>query len=497
MKATKLILLVLLVAILSCDEDDNRSFVDENGRFVRFFLQLDRDNNPLEFPAIDPGIIPTAVFEKDDFTTLKIPVALTSTPLDQVITVNFETEINGLSNLEITPANQLTFSGTQLIDTVFVKINERWDPADSPSLRLQLTNSSNPDIQIGVPYESRPLDELIINFNEVGTPTYGIEPPTRVDVQGVNGETYQLNVNFPEGYIESEVDQAILLTEIQSNYDYLLAPLPITDSSNISYTFQVNEDFTDEAFNYNTTLALGTIPEYELDGFPLISYLRSPIIPRDPDLNTASNFYDLSDQFYRVYGVTWMDFDEDGICEWRDFNTFTVPVEVESTNDFAVLGNDNGTSDPSDDIYYHAFLLGFEPPAGSTTNSFNLRRWFTNESTSSVNSPGLNINPALEFFPDDDTSRISGTVEVVQKTIQIGTRPANGNSSIRKFIAISGSGTYRQLPSGIIDIDFTLNATNNDLFGGTRVARYHLYNDPNFTDPADLSEDCFVPIPIQ
>ncbi|MGB5983298.1 MAG: hypothetical protein WBG46_14245 [Nonlabens sp.] len=494
MKATKIIFILLCFALMGCDEDDNRNYSNENGRFVRFFLQTDRDNDPLEFPQIELGIRPIAVYEKENFATLKIPVALTSTPLTETVNVDFEPESQGLNNIEISPVNQLSFSATQLVDTVFIKINERWDSAATPFLKLKLTGVSDSEIQLGVPNSENPLDEIRINFNEV-VPTYGIESLTRVDVIGGSGEMYRIDVGFPDGFIEDEVDQELLLNEIQSNFDYELTPLPITSSQMISYSFEVQEIFTDEDLLYKTTLALSDIIGYDLDGFPLVSFRRDPITPRDPALNTAANFYDTNDQFYRLYGVHWNDFNDDGICEWRDFNSFAVPVEVDSDDPNAVLGDDQGTADTSDDIYFHAFRIGFEPPTNSTTNPFNLKRWFTNESTSRANSPGFNIVPAMEFFPDADQSTISGTVQVIEQTIQVGTTASNG--SIRQFITISGSGTYSEIAPGIVDIEFTLNATNNDLFGGTRTAYYHLYNTSNFTDPADISESCFQAIPIQ
>lgn len=494
MKAIKYVIIIFFCFLLGCQSDDDKRFADQSGRFVRFFLQVDRDNNPLESPAIDLGSSGVASYEKTDFKTLKIPVALTSTPLDGTVNINFETEVSGINNLVIEPQEQLTFSGNQLVDTLYVRITERWDPSVNPSVTLRLTQSSDDDILIGMPNEELPLDEITIHFNPVNS-SYGIQPPTRVDIVGNSGETYQLNVDFPNGFIPSEVDLNNLLSETQSNFNYQLNPLPIESDEQISYQFVINETFNDDDLLYKTTLALNNLPDYELSGFPLVSYLRNPLSDRNPALNTASNFYNTSDPFYRLYGVNWMDFNEDGICEWRDFNAFAVPIEVPSDDPNAVLGDDRGTTDPNDDIYYHAFRVGFEPPNNNTTNSFNLRRWFNNESTSAANSPGFNISPALEFFPDPTSSTLSGTVQVIEQTIQIGTTASNGG--LRFFIAISGSGTYSEISPGVIDIDLTLNATNNALFGGTRVARYHLYNISNFNDPPDLMESCFTPITLQ
>jgi hypothetical protein len=494
MKVTKYALIAIFIILLGCESDDDKQFTNESGTFVRFFLQLDRDNNPLESPVIDLGSTGVSTYEKADFKTLKIPVALTQIPSTETVKIFYEAEISGIDNVDIRPQESLSFTGNQLVDTLYVNINERWDSSLNPSLTLRLTGSSDENVVIGMPNENLPLDQLTVNFNNVDT-TYGVQPPTRIDITGNAAEFYQLNIEFPNGYIENEVDQNSLLSETQSNFNYTLTPLPLIADDLISYSFTIDENFNDDDLLYKTTLALNNLVDYELTGFPLVSYLRNPLTDRDPTLNTASLFYNTSDSFYRLFGVNWMDFNEDGLCEWRDFNAFSVPIEVPQDDPNAILGDDSGTADTSDDIYYHAFRVGFKPPNNNTTNSFNLRRWFTNESTSALNSPGFNVSPALEFFPDTTAGTLSGTVQVVEQTIQIGTTASNG--SLRFFITISGSGTYTEIAPGIIDIDLTLNATNNELFGGTRTARYHLYNTSNFTDPPLLMESCFTPITLQ
>lgn len=495
MKATKMIYFAFIaIAILSCDKDNDREFSDSNGQFVRFFLQLNQDNQPLEAPSLEPGVRAVSFYHKDNVKTLKIPVALTSQPLSDPVTVTYESVINNLNNVEITPQNLLTFQGTKLVDTLFVKVNERWDATTNPSLRLKLISSSNPAIQIGMPNEDQPLNELIINFNDFEL-NYGITSASRVDLVGTNGETHEVTIGFPNGYIESDVTGIDLLQETQSNFNYTLEQLPLTSSTEITYRFTVDQDFTDDDLLYKTNFALSGIPDYELDGNPSVSLIRNPITPRDISVNTASNFYNTADPFYRTYGVNWMDFNTDGICEWRDYNNSTVPVVVPQNDPNAVLGDDMGTVDTSDDLYYHAFRIGFVSiNSNVTTNPFNLKRWFTNEGSNASTSPGFNIEQALEFFPDNGSSTTSGTVQVVEQTIQIGTSATNG--SITEFITISGSGTYSEISPGIFEIILDFNATNNRLFNGTRTSRYHIYNTSSFTDPPLLNEPCFVPMAL-
>jgi hypothetical protein len=497
MKATRLpYFLLLFVILIGCENDDDKLYSNSDGRFVRFNLQLDRNDQPIEFPLINPALPAAAVYEKDNLRTLKIPVSLTSEPLNETVTVDFSSVLSGITNVSITPASTLTFSGTQLVDTIFIKINERIDIAQNPSIQLNLLSSSDPEINMGLPNEQFSLNELVINLNDVDL-IYNLEDPSTINVQGIDGETRQVSVNFPNGFNETEVTAIDLFTELQSDFTYSLIQQPLVEEDKIIYTLTINNTFSDPGIPYLTSLQINTIPGYTNTGATVLKIKRDPQIDRDLSTNTASNFYNTADSFYRLFGVNWMDFNEDGICEWRDFNTFTLPVIVDYVNvgddpyPNGILIDDRGTTDITDDLYYHAFQVGFMAPQ-NTTNPFNLRRWFNNESTSDTFSPGLNIVPALEFFPDGGNSRTSGTVQVVEQDIIIGTTPANGG--ITEVINISGSGTYTETSPGEFELIFELNATNNRLFGGTRVEQYHLYNVSNFTDPPLLGIDCATPI---
>lgn len=496
MKGTNYIFILLSLLLLSgCDQDDQLRYSNSNGNFVRFFFMVDPDNKPLEYPAIEPGIPSQDSYVKDNLAsrTLKIPVALTATPLSQPVEVSFSTQISGLTNIDITPSNVFTFAGSQVTDTLYVTFNEPWDTALNPNIKFELTDSSLPDLDLGMPNATNDGKSFEIGFQDFEY-TYQLGSPSRIDVVGDQGEQHIIQIEFPNGFNPADVDGVALLQETQSNYNYTLTQLPINSDTTVEYLFEIASDFTANDILYKTSFALNQLPGYNLSGLQNISLIRDLISPRDVTLNTAAQFYDTSNPFYRIYGLNWMDFNEDGICEWRDFNTFSIPIEVPENDPNAILGNDMGTTDPSDDIYYHAFRIGFLPPTTNTTNSFNLRRWFTNESTSASISPGFNVVPALEFYPDNGTSATSGQVQVIEQTIQIGTTASNGG--VTEFITISGSGTYTQISPGVFDIELTFNATNNRLFGGTRVAKYHFYNTNSFTDPALLTESCFTPIAL-
>lgn len=191
-----------------------------------------------------------------------------------------------------------------------------------------------------------------------------------------------------------------------------------------------------------------------------------------------------------------MDFNEDDTCEWVSFNAFTYPVEVASNHPHAVLADDGGNDDPADDVYHHAFRIGFNSPnAGNTTNSFNMKRWFNNESNDGEYSSGFNVTQALEFFPDDGTSAVSGVVKVVPQDLLISTRIET--DVYRSYtIAIEGEGEYVEIADGVFEITLELRATNAELFGGTRTALYKIWNTNDYADPVDIGEECFQPMDL-
>jgi len=495
MKGIRHIGLLLFLVVFACNDDIDRAFEEADGQFVRFFMLVDNGNNVLEYPQVNGGLVPVSEYTKDQLGTLKIPVALSATNFENPIEVDFSTELSdGLQGITIQPRNSLSFTATQLIDTIYVSFETSWNDLNTPSMTFALTEVNNPDIQLGMPNSNLPNDELIINLEDVEF-NYTLQNSLE-DIVGFQDEEVMIDIGFPNGFFEEDVNTLELLAQISSDnttastINYTLELESIDEANRlVTYKYTVNEDLNPELL-YETKFQLADIPGYEVSGITEIT-IRKPIeIPRDNSVNTASQFYDLNDSFYRTYGENWMDFNNDGICSWQAFNAFTYPVVVNANHPNAVQFSGMDTpNDTSDDIYHHAFRIGFDSPiAGNTTNSFNLKRWFNNESTSVANSPGFNIVEALEFFPTSGNSTTDGFVQVISQDIVIA--GTNGNNYT---IAISGSGVYQEISAGVFEIDLELQATNQALFGGTRIAKYKIYNTNSFDDPTDLSESCFVP----
>ena len=494
MKGTKFYLIFMgLALVLSCSNtDDSTTYSNSNGRFVRFFALVNSNNDLLEFPEINGRLEPVSLYEKTDIETLKIPVALTSEKLSENVTVNFETTISeGLNNIAITPSNILTFTPEKLVDTIYVRFNERWDVTQNPEITFKLIDASDPTINLGIPNSVAPNNELTVVFGELNL-TYGFENPNQKEILGTVGETVDFSVIFPNGYIGSEILAANLISESLNGFDYNLIQLPLENLNKVSYRLTLNENIAIDELEFRTSFELNELEGYTQSGSSSYRIIKPIRTVRDVSVNTAGNFYDLSDPFYRTFGVNWMDFNTDDICEWRDFNTFTFPVVVDADDPNAILFNDMGTTNPEDDIYHHAFRVGFiSPISGNTTSPFNLKRWFNNESTSAANSPGFNIVQALEFFPENGNSTTNGFVQVIEQDIVIS--GTNGNTYV---ITISGSGTYNQITPGIFEIQLEFTTFNTDLFGGIRSDQYRIYNTQDFVEPAPLNIDCFIPIDL-
>ncbi|MCF8275036.1 MAG: hypothetical protein K9I95_14520 [Flavobacteriaceae bacterium] len=482
MKATKIFnILLFCILVLSCSKDDsNKLFDDSDGAYIRFFLLVNSNNQVLEYPEISGGLVAVSLYEKNNVRTLKIPVAISSTKITDATTATFNSSIVGDIDLTITPQSTLTFSPNKLVDTIYVSINNRWDFSKLQQLKLSLTSVSNEKISIGIPNVLEPNNELTINFSEPSF-QYTLEK-NRIEINGDSGEEVFFKVNFPLGYFENEINENDIFTFL-NGFDYTLSKEKQDDTS-ITYKIKLNENIQNDDVFYQTVINLIDNNGYLATGNKTLQVVKPIKTQRDISVNTASHFYNLADQFYRTYGETWNDFNKDGICQWTSYNAFTYPIVVSADNPNAILYDDKGTTDPSDDIYHDAFKIGFKTPntITTTTNSFNLKRWFSNESTSGINSPGFDVNPALEFFPENGNSTTKGTVLVIPQYITIA--GTNGNSY---SIAISGDGTYEEYSPGLFELKFQLKVTNDILFGGTITAEYLLYNNNSYPDPQDLT----------
>lgn len=476
-----ILLAIAIVLTISCSNDDVER-IPKVPSFVRFNFLANSNNEPLQFPQVSGGLIPKSDFTNTSLRTLKVPVTLTSNVLQNPITTTFSTTTSGNRNaVTFNPENKLSFQGTQLTDTIYININER--DADIQSITLKLESVSDASIQIGSLNNTFTYDTFTINFDAIKPTTYTFAT-NRIEITGEAGEIIDFKVNFPNGFIASEIDTNSIF-EFLNGFNYSITPVEFDISkAYIKYRIILNEAINLDEVYYETILTLKNTTNYTALGTTKLQIVKPIKINRNVEANPASNFYNLADPFYRTYGETWNDFNKDGICQWSSYNAFTFPIVVSADNPNAVLYDNLGTTDTSDDIYHDAFKIGFKTPNAitTTTNSFNLKRWFSNESSSGLNSPGFDINPALEFFPENGTSTTNGKVLIIPQFITIA--GTNGNSY---SFAISGEGTYEEISTGIFELKFQLNVTNNEVLGGTVTADYRLYNTSNYLDPENLT----------
>ncbi|MFZ0599156.1 MAG: hypothetical protein WAM46_19370, partial [Flavobacterium sp.] len=406
---------ILSIAFLvaSCSKDDYKlgSEIDPS---LRFNFLVNSNNVPLEYPSVSGILVPKSNYTNSSVKTLKIPVALTTRSLKNAVTANFSavSSTNDNESFTVSPVNQLVFEGNKLTDTIFVSFDKRW--AADQSISLKLETVSDPEIHIGNLNTTYPNDTFKIELAPITT-NYTF-PVTQYIVKGEMGETIDFKVNFPNGFFPSEIENASIF-KFQNGFEYSLTHDDYGDNRNsITYHLTLLEDIQNDDVRYETKISLTSIANYNATGNLNLTIAKPIKSPRDVNANPASKFYDLSNQFYLTYGENW--FDKSGTCAWQAFNAFTFPVVVTKDNENAILYSDKGTANPNDDVYHDAFKIGFNVATGtSTTNSFNLKRWFSNEATSGAASPGFNITSALEFFPDKGNSKTSGKVLVIPQDI--------------------------------------------------------------------------------
>ena len=477
MKAINYLYFTLLCFSLSCTNDDvSNQEPKEFTPFLRFNFLVNSNNEPLVYPQVVANRLPLSTYDNTSLKTLKIPVALSSQNYAETVSAQYSLQTGLPQTAYTVTPERLTFTASQPTDTIYLSFNERWGSQES--LVFELTEVSDPAIQLGNLNDAYPNKRLEIKLGEVTT-TYRLNT-SRIDLTGQLGEEVNFRVEFPSGFIASEIDDNSLFSFLDG-FDYTLERSEIANDF-IEYTVTLNESLANDDVNFQSIVSLAALENYQLSGNSNLLLIKPIKAERDLATNPASNFYDTSNPFYLARGENWIDHDNDGECTWRSWTAFAVPVVVSANNPNAVLGSDNDTPDPADDIYYDAFKIGFVAPlAGRTTNPFNLQRWFDNEATNADVSPGFNIEAAIEFFPEDGTSTTQGTVAVIPQFLAISSR----DDKLYEF-AISGSGTYRQVTDDLWEIKLELRVKNDELYGGTVTSEYYIYSDRGYEDPANL-----------
>ncbi len=472
----------LTILLFSCSEEESVT-LSNNESFVRFHMLVDSNGDPISYGEYEttPEVSELTVSK---FQTIKVPVALTSTSvqefvLDYTITGNYE-------DYTISP-EQLNFTSSNPTDTLYLNFTKRWLPSESQdSIIITLNESNNSNVSIGYPRETDPMNQFKVVLSELTPIQFGFpEETNRILINGDLNETITFDINFDQGILISDIENYSLFTEEVNDdrFIYTITQQPFNDlDTKITYQLKLTDDlsqYSEEEFEL--TLNLNDIPNFKTQGNTTLSIKKEKLYDRDENLFPAQYWFDTSDQFYRNYGFFWWYDTRDERCEWKKWNAFSVPIEVDQNHLNAI---------EQDGIYYHAFQIGFLSPIdGRTTNPFGLKSWFKNEATDADNSPGFNIVPALEFFPTDDTS---GTIQVVNQNITI------SNKNEKSFIiTLTGEGEYKKMEDENWEMTFELTLTNDELFeGGSQTAYYYLYNFNNRTNPEDYFGDCFPEIDL-
>ncbi|MCI9846392.1 hypothetical protein [Flavobacterium pectinovorum] len=477
------VLSIIIILFQSCSKDDYKLDSKSVDPFVRFNFLITSAGVPLEYPKINTGLLPVSSFENKSVKTLKVPVTLTSTTLKSPVTVSFSSVTSGDANsYSMNPESELIFEGNKLTDTIFVSFDKRWK--DQQTITMKLENASDPLVHIGNLNTQAPHNIFTVTLGEAAT-SYTF-PENQFTIKGLAGEKIDFKVNFPNGFIPSEIENLEIFSFL-NGFDYSLTHDDYGDNrSFITYHLTLLENLSNEDVRYQTKITLKSTPNYIANGNTILTIEKPEKSTRDVLANPASKFYNLANSNYQTYGVNW--FERSDACVWQAFNVFTFPVVVTKDNQNAILYSDKGTANTNDDVYHDAFKIGFNVVAGSSTvNSFNLKRWFPNASTAAAISPGFNIKSALEFFPENGNSKTNGIVLVIPQDITIGTSGTNAKSY---SIAIEGEGTYKEISPDLFEISFELKLTNTALFGGTVTSKYKIYNKNSFPTVVPLDEPC-------
>ena len=496
MKVTRILLTLSAIVFFStCNEKERIFYSNENGRYVQFNMRINSSGEPLENSAPNASGSKVTYLEYNKKQTLKIPVSITSEPYPGDIKVGFSVlKPEELTGVSIESESELVFSNGQLNDTIYVTFNDPWDTAFDNTIHFKLETVSDTSIQIGLPTEHKKFNELTVNLTKLNL-RYSFPNENQTEIQGIKGETVEINVLFPDGFFVSQLDTTGLVSELDVDFAYSLTPLPFeTYRDKIVYILTVEENINNDSLYLSNSFVVKA-PEhsYVLAGYNKQTIAKPENIKRDVSVNTAANFYNLNNIYYRTYGENWMNYNNNVECKWKSYFAFTYPVVVEANHPNAILYSDNGTPSPSDDIYHHAFRIGFSSPAGNTTNPFNLKRWFNNNSIDVAKSPGFIIPEAIEFYPaNDGTSKTEGTLKIIKQDLKI----SASDSENSYLITIEGEGTYSEISDGVFEMVFELHAKNDKLFGGTQVSYYHLYNTDTYEGPEPRNDGCIKAVDL-
>ena len=269
----------------SCGEDDGTISLDNTG-YVRFFLVTDADNNVLEYHQVNTRFQAVDRYEKDNIKLLKIPVSLSDPTIENTVTVTFSHQIKGDVDLTITPESTLNFSKGNVVDTIYVQVNGRWNLSDSPQLILALESVSDPSIQIGIPNQTSPNHTLTIDFIDPAL-QYSFNT-NKIEIIGEIGEEITFDVLFPQTYFPEDINDAEIFS-FDNGFYYTLSRVAESETS-ITYKATIEEDLQNDFLIFQSKINLIESNGYKPLGNITLLLEKPIVVERDLSANPAAYF---------------------------------------------------------------------------------------------------------------------------------------------------------------------------------------------------------------
>jgi hypothetical protein len=482
MKDIKKILMAfaILLAFLGCTKDVDLAINENN--FVRFSLLLDKNSEILEYPKVVPNISETSNYTHVSTKIIKIPVVLTGNLKTVPIDVFYEVQTEGnFTDFTVSPANKVIIPAGKLIDTLRITINSRWLGVATNKIKLKITRTSDPTLNIGWNNSTNKMDQIIINLGDLNKTRYYFEQ-NLYNLSGVVNEEVLIPVLFSQpvtnamignfNFIQAQFVALSICDGASANFNYSLTRMPFVDgASKLFYKFKLVST-TQFASNLRLTLNTG-LTDFVPFGTTITDLKKDELIVRQG--NPAAIWYNLADSFYRTFGKAWYFSTADGFCRWSNFFAFTKPVPVPAGSPF-----DNGQG-------YHKYKIGFvgnNLPIG--TNPFDFSRFYDG---TSVSSPAFTIREALEFFPANGNSLTNGIVKVIPQTLTFVRSSNNTNVAL----PICGSGNYSF--NSVLnrwEMYLEIHCNETAINGNPNVVRamYIYSNNNNNANPANLTIPC-------
>jgi hypothetical protein len=466
-------LTAFIILVYACGEDEKKYF-DQN--FVRFSLSVNK-NGELDYKSANTLEVET--YTHSTLNELKIPLVRSTENLNEELIVKLNTVISGsFKGIEINHLNEVIIPNGKVSDTIVISFNGLWTIQDEAKIQIKMISTNNPNVNVGWPRDQQKMDQLTIKLGSPKPIEFSFEK-NLYEVDG-NSDTILVPVLFSQVLPKSILEKIDIITAEAKklsvcgldgqNIKYsIIKALPESASNKILFKVILNQPL-DQNSKLNLTLN-GSSSGFKNGSILLTSIIRSTVQKSSED--PAQNWYDLSDGFYRTYGKAWYFDPVSQSCKWSTFNTFTKPVFVARGSS---VSNSSG---------FHRFRIGFlgnNRPVG--TNPFDFRRYYSGPS---VESPGYNIDQAIELIPDGSSN--GGTIRVIPQTL---TFIKASNVELIE-IPICGSGTYTyDAEKKRWEMFIELVSDETQLGKSSKVIRYmYLYNkNLDGSNPRDLTLPC-------